>query len=281
MASELEGASALELLRRENELLKQTINDASVSIEDLEQQLISAGVELPAPPALLDAQVSEGVAAGGGAHRGGLLAGGARWSAGAAGGGSAVVCRRGWRRRALAPGAPPAPAGSCLRGGATAGSTACVWRRPSPGARPRPRPAEHRGRHLGGGAGRGGGGVRGLLDPLGGGARGLRVHRGVRGARPPRLLGLLSLRLRCTARLPAPATAPAALVLAWRHLHAARRRHTRLTPARSHTPAPCAPAPPAPPRPRRYGSMSPIPGHDGTDCFRWDNTLWSAAEHFK
>lgn len=30
-----------------------------------------------------------------------------------------------------------------------------------------------------------------------------------------------------------------------------------------------------------YGPISPIPNHDGTMCFKWDNTLWSAAEHFK
>ncbi len=56
-ASGLEGASALDLLRKENELLKRTITDASVSIEDLEQQLLDAGVDLPTPPAMLEAQV--------------------------------------------------------------------------------------------------------------------------------------------------------------------------------------------------------------------------------
>ena len=30
-----------------------------------------------------------------------------------------------------------------------------------------------------------------------------------------------------------------------------------------------------------YGAISPIPDHDGTACFKWDNTMWSAAEHFK
>lgn len=30
-----------------------------------------------------------------------------------------------------------------------------------------------------------------------------------------------------------------------------------------------------------YGPISPVPDHDGTMCFKWDNTLWSAAEHFK
>jgi 1,4-alpha-glucan branching enzyme len=31
----------------------------------------------------------------------------------------------------------------------------------------------------------------------------------------------------------------------------------------------------------QYGSPSEIPNHDGTECFKWDNTMWSAAEHFK
>lgn len=30
-----------------------------------------------------------------------------------------------------------------------------------------------------------------------------------------------------------------------------------------------------------YGAISPIPGHDGTDCLRWDNTLWAKADHFR
>nr|QKY15163.1 starch branching enzyme (1,4-alpha-glucan branching enzyme II) (SBE2) [Polytomella parva] len=30
-----------------------------------------------------------------------------------------------------------------------------------------------------------------------------------------------------------------------------------------------------------YGALSSIPNHDGTECFKWDNTLWSAASHFK
>lgn len=30
-----------------------------------------------------------------------------------------------------------------------------------------------------------------------------------------------------------------------------------------------------------YGQLSPIPSHDGTECFKWDNTLWSAADHFR
>lgn len=30
-----------------------------------------------------------------------------------------------------------------------------------------------------------------------------------------------------------------------------------------------------------YGAMTPVPDHDGTECFKWDNTLWQAADHFK
>lgn len=30
-----------------------------------------------------------------------------------------------------------------------------------------------------------------------------------------------------------------------------------------------------------YGAISPVPGHDGTECFKWDNTLWSKADHFR
>ncbi|KAF5835129.1 glycoside hydrolase superfamily [Dunaliella salina] len=30
-----------------------------------------------------------------------------------------------------------------------------------------------------------------------------------------------------------------------------------------------------------YGEISPIPQHDGTECFKWDNMLWSAEAHFK
>lgn len=30
-----------------------------------------------------------------------------------------------------------------------------------------------------------------------------------------------------------------------------------------------------------YGAISPIPNHDGTECFKWDNTMWAAADHFK
>ena len=31
----------------------------------------------------------------------------------------------------------------------------------------------------------------------------------------------------------------------------------------------------------QYGLLSPIPDHDGTDCLKWDPSLWSHAEHFK
>jgi 1,4-alpha-glucan branching enzyme len=31
----------------------------------------------------------------------------------------------------------------------------------------------------------------------------------------------------------------------------------------------------------RLPSMSEIPEHDGTDCLKWDDSLWSHAEHFK
>ena len=30
-----------------------------------------------------------------------------------------------------------------------------------------------------------------------------------------------------------------------------------------------------------YGTFSPVPSHDGTECFKWDNTMESAREHFK
>jgi hypothetical protein len=30
-----------------------------------------------------------------------------------------------------------------------------------------------------------------------------------------------------------------------------------------------------------YGPISNIPGHDGTECFKWDDTLWAKADHFK
>eukprot|EP00879_Flechtneria_rotunda_P003913 GHRR01004153.1.p1 GENE.GHRR01004153.1~~GHRR01004153.1.p1 ORF type:complete len:475 (+),score=109.12 GHRR01004153.1:81-1505(+) len=30
-----------------------------------------------------------------------------------------------------------------------------------------------------------------------------------------------------------------------------------------------------------YGPISPIPAHDGTGCLKWDETLWSHADHFR
>lgn len=30
-----------------------------------------------------------------------------------------------------------------------------------------------------------------------------------------------------------------------------------------------------------YGLPSPIPDHDGTECLKWDPSLWSHADHFK
>ena len=31
----------------------------------------------------------------------------------------------------------------------------------------------------------------------------------------------------------------------------------------------------------QYGLISPIPDHDGTECLKWDPSLWSHADHFK
>ena len=31
----------------------------------------------------------------------------------------------------------------------------------------------------------------------------------------------------------------------------------------------------------QYGKLNPVPEHDGTDCLKTDDTLWSHAEHFK
>ena len=48
--------------------------------------------------------------------------------------------------------------------------------------------------------------------------------------------------------------------------------------------------PPPPPRTaapegqawvEKYGLPSPIPDHDGTECLKWDPSLWSHADHFK
>lgn len=31
----------------------------------------------------------------------------------------------------------------------------------------------------------------------------------------------------------------------------------------------------------QYGAISPVPDHDGTDVFKWDNTLWGHEGHFR
>ena len=31
----------------------------------------------------------------------------------------------------------------------------------------------------------------------------------------------------------------------------------------------------------QYGKISPVPQHDGTDCLKTDDTLWTHVEHFK
>jgi hypothetical protein len=31
----------------------------------------------------------------------------------------------------------------------------------------------------------------------------------------------------------------------------------------------------------RYGRISTVPSHDGTECFSWDSALWGFADHFK
>lgn len=30
-----------------------------------------------------------------------------------------------------------------------------------------------------------------------------------------------------------------------------------------------------------YGAITPVPAHDGTECFKFDDTLWTKADHFK
>ena len=30
-----------------------------------------------------------------------------------------------------------------------------------------------------------------------------------------------------------------------------------------------------------YGAISSLPEHDGTECLKWDESLWSHAEHFR
>ncbi len=31
----------------------------------------------------------------------------------------------------------------------------------------------------------------------------------------------------------------------------------------------------------QYGPIQPVPAHDGTECLKWDDTLWAHADHFK
>jgi hypothetical protein len=31
----------------------------------------------------------------------------------------------------------------------------------------------------------------------------------------------------------------------------------------------------------QYGAIQPVPQHDGTECLKWDDSLWSHADHFK
>lgn len=31
----------------------------------------------------------------------------------------------------------------------------------------------------------------------------------------------------------------------------------------------------------QYGPIQPVPQHDGTECLKWDDSLWSHADHFK
>lgn len=45
-------------------------------------------------------------------------------------------------------------------------------------------------------------------------------------------------------------------------------------------------SPECPPAPggyfnEQYGAVAPIPDHDGTACFKWDDSLWSHADHFR
>lgn len=30
-----------------------------------------------------------------------------------------------------------------------------------------------------------------------------------------------------------------------------------------------------------YGTIQPVPDHDGTECLKWDDSLWTHADHFK
>ena len=31
----------------------------------------------------------------------------------------------------------------------------------------------------------------------------------------------------------------------------------------------------------QHGAISPVPSHDGTECLKWDDSLWSHKDHFK
>lgn len=31
----------------------------------------------------------------------------------------------------------------------------------------------------------------------------------------------------------------------------------------------------------RLGAISPVPEHDGTECLKWDDSLWSHSDHFR
>lgn len=40
-------------------------------------------------------------------------------------------------------------------------------------------------------------------------------------------------------------------------------------------------ADPGAPFVEQYGAIQPVPQHDGTECLKWDDSLWGHAEHFK
>lgn len=31
----------------------------------------------------------------------------------------------------------------------------------------------------------------------------------------------------------------------------------------------------------QHGAISAVPSHDGTECLKWDESLWSHKDHFK
>jgi 1,4-alpha-glucan branching enzyme len=41
------------------------------------------------------------------------------------------------------------------------------------------------------------------------------------------------------------------------------------------------PLPPGTDSVDHYGTIQPVPAHDGTECLKWDDSLWSHADHFK